>query len=76
MFYNTERFHSGICDLPPIRFLVVWTHGLSGHDWKHGRLVFSLKIRPNLVTQMLEEVIFSPVQETTTPLPERMSRTK
>jgi transposase InsO family protein len=69
-FYNTERLHSSICDLFPGRFLVAWTNGLIGHDFKHGRLVFYLKIKRYLLTQTLEEIISLPAQETTPPLSE------
>ena len=69
-FYNTERLHSSICDLPPSRFLVTWTHGLIGHDFKHGRLVFYLKIKRYLLNQTLEEITSSPAQETMPPLSE------
>jgi transposase InsO family protein len=55
-FYNTKRLHSSICDLSSSRFLMVWTHGLIGHDFKHGRLVFYLKIKRYLMTQTLEEI--------------------
>lgn len=63
-FYNTERLHSSICDLSPQRFLLAWTHELIGHDLKHGRLVFYLKIKRYLLTQTLEEITSISVQDT------------
>jgi hypothetical protein len=69
-FYNTERLHSSICDLSPRRFLLVWTHGLIGHDFKHGRLVFYLKIKRYLLTQTLEEITSLSTRESTGQLAE------
>ena len=57
-FYNEQRLHSSICDLSPARFLVLWKHGLIGHDQKHGRLVFYLKIKRYLIDQTLQQITF------------------
>ena len=56
-FYNTDRLHSSICDLSPSRFLLAWKHDLIGHDCRHGRLVFYLKVKRYLLAQTLEEII-------------------
>lgn len=58
-FYNNIRLHSSICDLSPARFLLAWKHDLIGHDQKHGRLVFYLKIKRYLLAETLEEITSS-----------------
>ena len=58
-FYNEERLHSSICDVSPARFLLLWKHGLVGHDLKHGRLVFYLKLKRYLIAQTLHDLTFS-----------------
>ena len=55
-FYNEERLHSSICDVSPAQFLRLWKHGLIGHDQKHGRLVFYLKIKRYLIAQTLHDL--------------------
>ena len=57
-FYNEERLHSSICDLSPARFLLLWKHGLVGHDLQRGRLVFYLKIKRYLIAQTLHDITF------------------
>ena len=65
-FYNNDRLHSSICDLSPARFLLAWKHDLIGHDCRHGRLVFYLKIKRYLLAQTLEEITISSSTEDVT----------
>ena len=62
-FYNEERLHSSICDVSPARFLLLRKHGLVGHDLKHGRLVFYLKLKRYLIAQTLHDLTFSSHKE-------------
>ena len=62
-FYNEERLHSSICDVSPAQFLRLWKNGLVGHDLKHGRLVFYLKIKRYLIAQTLHDLTFSSQKE-------------